>query len=74
MTKAFYNGYQAPFTYTKGFFCDTSVASTATSGCEAGEAYKPPAGLVCVDHPGSIDRPASRATSSPPARARPPPP
>jgi len=81
MTKAFYNGHQAPFTYTKGFFCDTSVASTATSGCEAGAPYTTapsaqhdplyitvplgftvpmsmqdcPAGLVCVDHPGTID-------------------
>jgi hypothetical protein len=81
MTKAFYDGRQAPFTYTKGFFCDTSVASTATSGCEAGQKWTTPpsaqhdplyitvplgynvpmnmqdcpGGLVCVDHPGTID-------------------
>jgi hypothetical protein len=42
MTQAFYDGHKAPFTYTKGFFCDTTVASTATSGCEAGAAYKTP--------------------------------
>jgi hypothetical protein len=81
MTKAFFDGHQVPFTYTKGFFCDTGVSSTATSGCEAGAAattppspqHDPlyitvplgfsvgmnmqdcPAGLVCVDHPGTID-------------------
>lgn len=81
MTKAFFNGHPLNFTYTNGFYCDQSVTSGATSGCEAGAAYNtPPAknfdplyitvplgfnvpamsmecpgGLVCVDHPGSID-------------------
>ena len=83
MTAANYDGVSLPFTYTKGFFCDTSVASTASSKCEAGANYNslPPAaqhtdplyitvplgftvpmnmlqcpdGLVCVDHPGTID-------------------
>lgn len=81
MTKAFYHGKALSFTYTKGFFCDTSVSSAATSGCEVGaKANKAPAkrveplfitvplgftvkkskmdcpdGLVCVDHPGTID-------------------
>jgi len=32
------------FTYTKGFFCDTSVAATSSTGCEAGRTFnKPPA-------------------------------
>ncbi len=81
MTKAFYDGKAVDFTYSKGFFCDTSVSSKASSGCEAGAAFKKapakrfaplyitvplgftvptmsmdcPAGLVCVDHPGTID-------------------
>lgn len=81
MTKAFYKGHATSFTYSKGFFCDTSVASAATSGCEAGAKWKVapakdhdplfitvplgfkvkkskmecPDGLVCVDHPGTID-------------------
>jgi hypothetical protein len=42
MTEAYYNGVALPFTYTKGFYCDTSVASTATSGCEAGAEYNAP--------------------------------
>lgn len=81
MTKAFYDGKALSFTYSKGFFCDTSVSSTATSGCEAGTKWNTapskhhdplfitvplgfkvkdskmdcPDGLVCVDHPGTID-------------------
>jgi hypothetical protein len=83
MTAANYEGVSLPFTYSKGFYCDTGVASSATSGCEAGAnfASPPPAakhfdplyitvplgftepmnmlqcpdGLVCVDHPGTID-------------------
>jgi hypothetical protein len=45
MTAANYDGVSLPFTYTKGFFCDTSVASTASSKCEAGANYNslPPA-------------------------------
>jgi hypothetical protein len=81
MTKAFFKGHAARFTYTKGFWCDRHVRSTASSGCEAGAKWtkaparqhdplyitvplgfgvKPmrmdcPTGLVCVDHPGTID-------------------
>jgi hypothetical protein len=81
MTKAYYKGTRLHFTYTKGYYCDTSVRSTASSECEAGANFKrPPAkhfdplyitvplgfnrpmanmdcpsGLVCVDHPGTID-------------------
>jgi hypothetical protein len=81
MTKAFLSGETHSFTYTKGFFCDTSVPAAATSGCEAGASYqRPPAkdfdplyitvplgfnqpmnmldcpsGLICVDHPGTMD-------------------
>ena len=81
MTNAYFKGTGLKFTYTKGFFCDTSVRSTASSGCEAGVGFNKaparhfdplyitvplgfkqpmnmidcPAGLVCVDHPGTID-------------------
>lgn len=81
MTKAFFNGHAVDFTYSKGFYCDTSVLASSTSGCEAGAgALVPPAkdfdplyitvplgfkvptqkmecpdGLVCVDHPATID-------------------
>ena len=81
MTKAFFKGHATSFTYTKGFFCDTHVRSTASSKCEAGaEVQHAPAkqhdplyitvplgfsvqpmnmdcpnGLMCVDHPGTID-------------------
>jgi hypothetical protein len=45
MTVANYDGVPLDFTYSKGFFCDTSVASSATSKCEAGATYNslPPA-------------------------------
>jgi hypothetical protein len=45
MTIANYDGVPLDFTYSKGFVCDTSVASTATSKCEAGATYNslPPA-------------------------------
>ena len=42
MTAAFYEHQLLDFTYTKGFFCDTSVASTASSGCEVGQKYNTP--------------------------------
>jgi hypothetical protein len=42
MTKSFYDGHTVSFTYTKGFYCDTSVKSAATTGCEAGANYKTP--------------------------------
>lgn len=40
MTKAYIAGTRVSFTYTKGFFCDTSVRSAASSKCEAGASYK----------------------------------
>ena len=44
MTAANYDHQLLDFTYTKGFFCDTSVSSSASSGCEVGQTYnKPPA-------------------------------
>jgi hypothetical protein len=81
MTKSYFNGGTVSFTYSKGFYCDKSVTSAASSGCEAGANFKTPpassfdplyitvplgftvptmsmecpAGLVCVDHPGTID-------------------
>lgn len=42
MTEANYDGVPLDFTYTKGFFCDTSVASAASSKCEAGAKYNTP--------------------------------
>ena len=41
-TDAFYAGKSVDFKYTKGFYCDTSVASTASTKCEAGEKYTTP--------------------------------
>ena len=81
MTRAFFRGGTTSFTYTKGYYCDALVGSTASTRCEAGANFrKPPArdfdplyitvplgftvrpmmmdcpdGLVCVDHPGTID-------------------
>ncbi|MGN6250409.1 MAG: hypothetical protein ACTHNS_01205 [Marmoricola sp.] len=83
MTQANFKGKTTEFTYTKGFFCDTSVAAASTTGCEAGTKFNHlpprthdfdplyitvplgfaiprhkmecPDGLVCVDHPGTID-------------------
>jgi len=40
MTQAFYKGTRLSFTYTKGFYCDTHVRSTASSKCEAGAGWK----------------------------------
>jgi hypothetical protein len=42
MTKAFYNGKTHDFTYNLGFFCDTTVPSAATTGCEAGATFVHP--------------------------------
>lgn len=42
MTKSFFDGRTVSFTYTKGFYCDTSVKSSASSGCEAGSNFKVP--------------------------------
>ncbi|BEP13235.1 hypothetical protein acdb102_15460 [Acidothermaceae bacterium B102] len=40
MTQAFYKGKTLSFTYTKGFYCDTSVTSKAATKCEVGVAGK----------------------------------
>ena len=42
MTKSFFNGGTVSFTYSKGYYCDKSVTSGATSGCEAGANFKVP--------------------------------
>ena len=42
MTKAFFNGHALNFTYSKGFYCDQSVTSGASSGCEAGATFNTP--------------------------------
>lgn len=42
MTKAFYNGGTVSFTYSKGYYCDKTVTSAASSGCEAGAEFKVP--------------------------------
>jgi hypothetical protein len=81
LTKANFAGHSVGFRYTKGFFCDTSISATSSSGCEVGAKFKKspsknfdplyiavplgfkipamsmecPAGLVCVDHPGTLD-------------------
>jgi hypothetical protein len=81
MTRAFIHGHTTRFTYSRGYWCDRHVRSTATSTCEAGARWKKaparqhdplyitvplgfsaepmsmdcPSGLVCVDHPGTID-------------------
>ncbi len=39
MTKAFYNGQVHDFTYNLGYFCDKSVSSAASTGCEGGTRY-----------------------------------
>ena len=38
MTAAYDDHQLLDFTYAKGFFCDTIVASSASSGCEVGQA------------------------------------
>jgi hypothetical protein len=40
MTMGSYRGHLSDFTYTHGFYCDTHVKATSTSGCEVGEAAK----------------------------------
>jgi hypothetical protein len=82
LTKTFLKGKTTQITYTKGYYCDTSVKSAASSKCEAGADFKKapnkkdfdplyimvplgfhvpamkmecPSGLICVDHPGTID-------------------
>jgi hypothetical protein len=36
LTHAYYKGHRLKLRYDKGYYCDTSVRSTATSKCEAG--------------------------------------
>lgn len=82
LTAAHFKGAKVNFTYTKGFFCDTSVTASSSTGCEVGAKWKKapaksfdplfvvvplgpaapsamsmecPSGLVCVDHPGTLD-------------------
>ncbi|MEP6599972.1 MAG: hypothetical protein ABJB98_11075 [Actinomycetota bacterium] len=51
-TNGWFNGEDVKFLYTQQFFCDKSVPSGATTGCEAGTAYKSlPPGTA----PGAID-------------------
>jgi hypothetical protein len=40
MTRAYHAGDTVNFTYTKGYFCDTSVTSSSSSKCEVGANYK----------------------------------
>jgi hypothetical protein len=40
MTQSYFNGGTVSFTYSKGFYCDKSVTSAASSGCEAGANFK----------------------------------
>ena len=39
LTRAYFRGDTVDFRYTKGFFCDTSVASASSSGCEVGAKF-----------------------------------
>ena len=36
MTKGFIHGGMSTFTYTRGFFCDTTVTAQSSTGCEVG--------------------------------------
>ena len=42
LTDAYFQGDKLDFTYTKGFYCDTSVSSAASTGCEVGQKYNTP--------------------------------
>ncbi len=42
MTRAFLGGRAVSFTYSNGFYCDTSVSANSTSGCEAGATFHHP--------------------------------
>ncbi len=42
LTDAYYQKEKLDFTYTKGFFCDTSVTAASSSGCEVGQKYNTP--------------------------------
>jgi hypothetical protein len=49
MTESYFNGHTVNFTYSKGFFCDTSIKSHATTGCEVGTAAKHKPSKASVD-------------------------
>lgn len=40
MTSAYYDGVPLRFSYTRGFFCDTTVQAASSTHCEAGARYK----------------------------------
>src|SRR3954451_1241140 len=42
MTMGSFQHHDSAFTYAHGFYCDTSVKATSTTGCEVGERYKVP--------------------------------
>jgi hypothetical protein len=42
MTMGSYQHHTSTFTYTHGFYCDTSVKAVSTTGCEVGERSKVP--------------------------------
>ncbi len=39
-TVGFYQGSSVDFTYTHGFYCDSTVAAASTTGCEVGAKWK----------------------------------
>jgi hypothetical protein len=79
MTMGAVHGHPSTFTYTHGYFCDTTIAAASATGCEVGADAKVappghsdplfitvplgfdvpmqdcPSGLVCVDHPMTMD-------------------
>ena len=40
LTAGFHAGAKVDFVYSKGFFCDTSVAAASSTGCEVGQKWK----------------------------------
>jgi hypothetical protein len=45
MTHAYFRGHAVKFTYSHGYFCDTSVSSKSSTGCEVGQKWnKAPSG------------------------------
>jgi hypothetical protein len=40
MTKANFRGHRLSFTYTHGYFCDTSVSAGSSSKCEVGQKWR----------------------------------
>ncbi len=90
-TDTSFGGTTVVSTYTHGFYCDRTVTSAASTGCEVGATfvrppqtkYDPlyitvplgftvpmnmlqcPAGLVCVNHPGTLDMTRIEASLKP---------